>query len=273
MMHSLQGMQQQVCGAKAGGSSSSPKVQNQAFWLQRYSQRLMLPSSLTRPPGCTLSIATSPQTTSSAEPTTLPATDGFLCGWSDDTLVNNGAKEGNNHGCAGPGNNSGEHVIEQSKSSYAYLGNELFCSDLSCTGNGEFSTELGASRTDLQRGSDTWDTSKTEIFNVFHHCRDGFASIEACVLTLQDCRNTKNLAYARSVHLHICSNGLEIHKAVENYIVPMFVECGSIFDAQITFNKLSCRKEHSWTSLISGYCDSGQLKHAFYIYRQMEEDG
>eukprot|EP00250_Pteridium_aquilinum_P018900 c24231_g14_i1 orf=197-937(+) len=246
MMHSLQGMQQQVCGAKAGGSSSSPKVQNQAFWLQRYSQRLMLPSSLTRPPGCTLSIATSPQTTSSAEPTTLPATDGFLCGWSDDTLVNNGAKEGNNHGCAGPGNNSG---------------------------NGEFSTELGASRTDLQRGSDTWDTSKTEIFNVFHHCRDGFASIEACVLTLQDCRNTKNLAYARSVHLHICSNGLEIHKAVENYIVPMFVECGSIFDAQITFNKLSCRKEHSWTSLISGYCDSGQLKHAFYIYRQMEEDG
>ncbi|KAH7286142.1 hypothetical protein KP509_33G060200 [Ceratopteris richardii] len=55
-------------------------------------------------------------------------------------------------------------------------------------------------------------------------------------------------------------------------MVPMFVDCGSMQDAQKVFNKLSKPNEHSWTSLIEGYVHSGEYQNALDTFSKMQQD-
>eukprot|EP00250_Pteridium_aquilinum_P013580 c21434_g1_i2 orf=419-3316(+) len=97
-------------------------------------------------------------------------------------------------------------------------------------------------------------------------------SIDSCISMLQKCREHKDLAHAKHVHTQICDSGLESHNAVGNYIVPMFVDCGSLVDAQQVFNLLPCPNEISWTSLILGHVHCGRSRDAFSIYQKMQQD-
>lgn len=97
-------------------------------------------------------------------------------------------------------------------------------------------------------------------------------SVEDFLCVLQKCRSRKNLKYAKRAYAHACNNQLEHHDAVGNYVVPMFVECGSVPDAQRVFDRLINRNEHSWTSLIFGYTQHGDLQHAFTLHHQMIEE-
>eukprot|EP00250_Pteridium_aquilinum_P018218 c23990_g7_i1 orf=238-1110(+) len=97
-------------------------------------------------------------------------------------------------------------------------------------------------------------------------------SYEKLVQIVLNCRSSKSLVSARHAHLSICSSGLESFCSVGNHVVPMFVDCGSILDGQQAFNRLCDRNEHSWTSLISGYIQCGQMDYALSLYAEMQED-
>eukprot|EP00250_Pteridium_aquilinum_P027946 c3623_g1_i1 orf=37-684(+) len=51
-------------------------------------------------------------------------------------------------------------------------------------------------------------------------------SIENFVCVVQKCRKISSFVHAKQVHLHLCKYGLEAHKDLGNFLVPMFVECG-----------------------------------------------
>ena len=74
------------------------------------------------------------------------------------------------------------------------------------------------------------------------------------------------------IYLHLCNCGLENHRWLVNHIVPMFVECGSVFSAEhAIFRSMDCN-EYSWTSLIQGFIECGQLQHALSLYDKMQQD-
>lgn len=97
-------------------------------------------------------------------------------------------------------------------------------------------------------------------------------SVDGLISILQQCREHKDLVLAKHVHARICDIGLESHKDVGNYIVPMFVECGSLSAAQEGFKRLPFRNVYSWTSLMLGYTHCEKWQHALDLYHEMKEE-
>eukprot|EP00250_Pteridium_aquilinum_P018857 c24218_g22_i1 orf=333-1709(+) len=95
-------------------------------------------------------------------------------------------------------------------------------------------------------------------------------SIERITLISQKCRKEKNLSFAMQFLVYIHNFGLEDHKVVGNYVVPMLVECGSIPYALSIFHKLVYQNEFTWTSLIQGYIDCGESQHALELFQRMQ---
>ncbi|KAI5057229.1 hypothetical protein GOP47_0027835 [Adiantum capillus-veneris] len=98
-------------------------------------------------------------------------------------------------------------------------------------------------------------------------------STDDFICILQKCKVRRDLLLAKCVHTHIRHAGLETHRAVGNHLVPVFVECGSLPDAQAVFDKLEYRNVYSWTSLLVGYIQHGELVHAMELYEKMQEEG
>ncbi|KAI5058720.1 hypothetical protein GOP47_0026890 [Adiantum capillus-veneris] len=95
--------------------------------------------------------------------------------------------------------------------------------------------------------------------------------LDELVGAILKCRKEKILDHAKILHSQIRELGLDTNSCIENFLVPMFVDCGSLSDAQQAFDRLSSQNEHSWTSLISGYVESGHVQHALNLYLKMLE--
>eukprot|EP00250_Pteridium_aquilinum_P031438 c43613_g1_i1 orf=3-827(-) len=108
--------------------------------------------------------------------------------------------------------------------------------------------------------------------STLHGATDLPPSVENLISILQKCRRTRNIVDAKFAHSLVCSNGLETHVAIGNQIVPMFVECKSVRHAEQVFEKLEYVNEFSWTSLLSGKSECGELEHALTLYSKMQVD-
>lgn len=127
------------------------------------------------------------------------------------------------------------------------------------------------------RPKNAHDSSSLEMMSVEQalaslESPDAHPSRENFMCILHKCRKLKNLAYAKSVHMHIRDSGLEALKAIGNHLVPLYVECGSVLDAQDVFDRLAHPNEHSWTSLIQGYIECGDFQHALDLFRMMQAE-
>eukprot|EP00250_Pteridium_aquilinum_P001073 c11279_g1_i1 orf=287-730(+) len=101
---------------------------------------------------------------------------------------------------------------------------------------------------------------------------DELSSVGRVIRALQACMKTKDLSYAKHIHECVCRNGLETHQDVGNHIVPMYVECGSLHDAQEVFDRLLHQNVFSWTYLMLGYIEIGQPQYVFNAYAKMQAD-
>ena len=95
-------------------------------------------------------------------------------------------------------------------------------------------------------------------------------SLDDLTALSQRCRKQRNLTHARHIHAHICSHGLETHKDIGNYLVPMFVECGNPTMAEQVFHKIIHLNEFSWTSLMEGYVRFGNAQNALDLYEELK---
>eukprot|EP00250_Pteridium_aquilinum_P004480 c14682_g3_i1 orf=2-430(-) len=80
-------------------------------------------------------------------------------------------------------------------------------------------------------------------------------SLHELVRILQQCRKEKDLALAKRTHQLLRDRNFGAFEELGNYLVPMYIECGSMRDAEEVFDQLPHCNEHSWTSLIQGYTD------------------
>lgn len=101
----------------------------------------------------------------------------------------------------------------------------------------------------------------------------GLPSIEDLICISQKCRHEKCTTHAMSAYALVCDHGLEAHKALGNYLVPMFIDCGSVLIAQQLFNKLSYCNDCSWSCLIRGYTEAGNMRHALDLHQVMRDYG
>lgn len=97
-------------------------------------------------------------------------------------------------------------------------------------------------------------------------------SVDHLICILQECRKSKDLDDAKQLHSHTCCIGLEAHRVLGNYVVPMLAECGSMHFAMQVFHKLACRNEYSWSSLIQGYIEYEGFQRALEVFHLMQED-
>lgn len=107
---------------------------------------------------------------------------------------------------------------------------------------------------------------------LYHDRVTELPSVETLVCTLQQYRKEKNLAHATRLHTNLCAHGLEAHPELGNYLVPMFVECRSVFDAHRVFHRLVRRKEYSWTSLLQGHVNLDDCELALDLLPNMQND-
>eukprot|EP00250_Pteridium_aquilinum_P021947 c25267_g9_i2 orf=427-1101(+) len=96
-------------------------------------------------------------------------------------------------------------------------------------------------------------------------------SVENYMCILFKCTKEKNLAYAFRLHSCICISGLEANGQLGDYLISMWVEVGSMGNAQKLFNKLALKTAYSWNILIKGYIKCGDLRYALTLYHNMLE--
>lgn len=97
-------------------------------------------------------------------------------------------------------------------------------------------------------------------------------SMDNLISIMQKCRRSNDPAFAKRVHIHMHSNGLEAHEVLGTYFVSMCVVCGSMPGAEQAFHKLAYRDVYAWTSLLEGYVDSGDHDHVLDLLSMMHKD-
>lgn len=96
--------------------------------------------------------------------------------------------------------------------------------------------------------------------------------IEGFVRLIHECRAKKDLALAKQVHAYVCNIGIDLHRDVGNYVVLMYVGCGSLPAAHQAFKRLPSPNVSSWTSLMLGFIECEKSQHAFHLYHSMKKD-
>ncbi len=95
---------------------------------------------------------------------------------------------------------------------------------------------------------------------------NGFSFVQV----LKACASLQALEKGRCVHQQIIKSGCESDVFVSNSLVDMYAKCGSIWDAQIVFNRMCKHTVVSWSTMILGHVKCGQGKEALELYRQMQ---
>jgi len=95
---------------------------------------------------------------------------------------------------------------------------------------------------------------------------NGFSFVQV----LKACASLQALEKGWCIHQQIIKCGYESDVFVSNSLVDMYAKCGSIWDAQIVFNRMCKHTVVSWSTMILGHVKCGQGKEALELYRQMQ---
>ena len=87
------------------------------------------------------------------------------------------------------------------------------------------------------------------------------------------CGKCKDIGIGLRIHVDIVGMGLlEGSTFLMSTLVDMYAKCGFVTKAKQVFMKICNRDVVSWTSLITGYCDSGNGLKALECLEAMKED-
>jgi len=86
------------------------------------------------------------------------------------------------------------------------------------------------------------------------------------VQVIKACAGLGRLEDGRLVHEQLIQSGCESNVFLENSMVDMYANCGSIEDAWRVFNKMPARDVVSWTVMILGLVKCGQGHKALKLF-------
>lgn len=92
------------------------------------------------------------------------------------------------------------------------------------------------------------------------------------VCGLKACRSIGALYKGEAIHEAIVNQGLlEKDLTLANTLIDMYANCGSFAKAHEVFNELPIQNAVSWTALIAGYANHGQVEEALSFFDQMQQ--
>lgn len=88
---------------------------------------------------------------------------------------------------------------------------------------------------------------------------------------LSACGNEAALTEGMCIHASILETAVELDAGVGNALVNMYGKCGSLHDAQRTFNTLPIHDIISWNGMIAACAQNGKVNDALQLLDQMQE--
>uniref|UniRef100_A0A2P2Q3W4 Pentatricopeptide repeat-containing protein At5g13270ic-like n=1 Tax=Rhizophora mucronata TaxID=61149 RepID=A0A2P2Q3W4_RHIMU len=86
---------------------------------------------------------------------------------------------------------------------------------------------------------------------------------------LETCGNFKSLSDGRFIHAQLRKTVKNPPVFLENSVLRMYCECGSLAEARTVFDEMSERSVISWGTIISAYAQMGPLDKAFCFFSNM----
>lgn len=93
------------------------------------------------------------------------------------------------------------------------------------------------------------------------------------VSSLSACGSIGITGRGREIHGHVAKVGLEREPIISNSLIDMFVKCGSLAEAQVMFDCSPVHDVVSWTTLITGYAQIGEVSNVFHTFDRMIREG
>lgn len=116
------------------------------------------------------------------------------------------------------------------------------------------------------------ENSLAIVFNLLD--RQGITiSRDIAYSLLQRCMEQNELANARKVHALMISNRLDFIPVLGDHLIRLFTACGSLFDANEVFHKVSKPTVYTWNAIIQAHAILGDGDRALQLYQKMQEDG
>ncbi|KAI3714083.1 hypothetical protein L1987_72673 [Smallanthus sonchifolius] len=96
---------------------------------------------------------------------------------------------------------------------------------------------------------------------------DGFTF--GTVLTA--CGNLGRLKQGKEVHSKVITSGIQDNVVVDSSLVDMYGKCGSVYESQRVFDRMTRPNSVSWCALLGGYCQKGDFDTVIELFRAMNE--
>ncbi|XP_043718572.1 pentatricopeptide repeat-containing protein At4g19191, mitochondrial [Telopea speciosissima] len=105
-------------------------------------------------------------------------------------------------------------------------------------------------------------------------CQNGVKSDVSTFLSLlSSCVQPEALLPGKALHSHAVQTGCDLDISVINTLISMYSKCGDINSARYLFNTMYERTYVSWTAMISGYAEKGNLDEALSLFYDMVAAG
>ncbi|KAJ0024357.1 hypothetical protein Pint_08535 [Pistacia integerrima] len=93
------------------------------------------------------------------------------------------------------------------------------------------------------------------------------------VPVLKECIDKNSISNVQVVHAHIIKTGTHEDFFVMTFLVNVYAKCGNMEEAQKVFHNLPKINVVARTSLMTGYVQNSQPKHAIHVFLEMLEAG
>lgn len=99
------------------------------------------------------------------------------------------------------------------------------------------------------------------------------SSSSFCLPLLQECLDKCSISGTQIVHGHLMKTGSHKDLFLMTFLVKVYAKCGNMEDARRAFDHMPTRNMFSWTTLMVGYVQNSQPKHAIHVFQEMLHEG
>ncbi|KAL6564618.1 hypothetical protein OROMI_016068 [Orobanche minor] len=117
-----------------------------------------------------------------------------------------------------------------------------------------------------------------EAFRYFSLCQESRNNISSpnkytFSAILRGCVGLLDLDIGKQVHAVIYKMGFQRYITVANALIRMYGKCLNICNARHLFDRMTERDVASWTTMICGYADAGEIEESVVLFGRMRVEG
>ncbi|XP_077226625.1 tetratricopeptide repeat (TPR)-like superfamily protein [Tasmannia lanceolata] len=117
--------------------------------------------------------------------------------------------------------------------------------------------------------------SPTQVLNLYHQMiLDGTRPDSSTfTVSLKACADLLDLETGKEIHSRAIDFGYKDDVFVGSSVLNLYAKCGKMEEAMRVFDEMPKRDLVSWTTMVTGFAQSGRAVEAIGIYRRMQNEG